>query len=100
MGCERPSWANGAGEGHPHASGVTRQEALRIFDLLYRKAWRDMGGAATLGNTAAALCSAYEGSLIGGNAPHFWLEMLHDAVATGRPAARKGLPKDGGVFWR
>lgn len=75
MGCGQPSWANEAGGGHPHASGVTRQEALRIFDLLYRKAWRDMGGASTLGNTAVALRSAYEGSLIGGVAPHFWLEM-------------------------
>lgn len=79
MGHERPSWPNRkterGGNGHPHASGVTKQEAIRIFDLLYRKAWKDMGGAEVLGNSHTALRTAYEKSLLGSTAPHFWLEM-------------------------
>ena len=58
-----------------HASDVTRHEALRIFDLLYGKAWNGMGGSRVLGGTREALRTAYEGCLIGGYAPHYWLEM-------------------------
>lgn len=63
------------GRNHPHACCVTEHDALRIFDLLYRKAWKGMGGAQVLGNSYEAVRMAYEGSLLGGNAPHFWLEM-------------------------
>lgn len=58
-----------------HASGVSRAEALRIFDLLYDKAWKGMGGRSVLGNSREAMRKAFEGSLVGTMVPHFWLEM-------------------------
>lgn len=58
-----------------HASGVTKQEAVRIFDLLYNRCWSGMGAARVLGDSREALRTAYAGSLIAGLAPHFWLEL-------------------------
>lgn len=58
-----------------HASGVSGTEAVRIFDILYDKAWKGMGGRRVLGDSREAMRTAYEGSLMGGVAPHFWLEI-------------------------
>lgn len=63
------------GYSYPHANCVSERDALRIFDLLYHKAWKGMGGAQVLGNSYEAVRLAYKGSLLGGNAPHFWLEI-------------------------
>lgn len=53
---------------------VTAADAMRVYDALMRMASLKLGSE-VLGDTASAMRAAYEGSLIEGTIPLFWLEL-------------------------